>query len=397
MAGLAPVFDNVRAFKQALRVATFDTREEYLKIIKFGTIKETKPYPESPTTAVIIFAQHFGLVETKHYCAYCGAEFDMKTKKGGDREIRWSWRGPRYGWGCSECDESEVSMVKGTILEKVKTSSWIDFFDVLVMWLQGETPLTMKREVRKPNCVVDPWVKIVQKAAIDWINSNMTLPGFHESYKKAMLKKKENPDKKGAFIVQADEAYLNKGKLSKLAPGVRPKKNKVWLWGLVVQGHPEQFFFRLLEFPEDAYDGRPRGKKEMILNFDTVGLRKGMTVVSDSWRATIAALKHIKQREGWTNRTLPTELVVHSKGQVKNRRGYNTNAIENRWSVLKRWIKKTKGGKLPPSSNRRLWNNVVTEFQYRKVASKNYSTDGGHTFTVATKTFFKHITEVYSS
>ena len=133
---------------------------------------------------------------------------------------------------------------------------------------------------------------------------------------------------------------------------------------------------------------------EMVLKWDTVGLRKGMTVVTDKWLGSVAAIKRIKRREGWTDRDLPHEVVVHSQGEIKNERGFHTNSIENRWSVLKRWTKKRTGGKLPSCNNRVMWNRLVTEFQYRKVVPKGYSVDGGH-ICVATKSFLRHPGDVW--
>lgn len=42
------------------------------------------------------------------------------------------------------------------------------------------------------------------------------------------------------------------------------------LWGLVVVGHSELFFFRVLEKPADDLDGRPRGAAE--IRFTSVSL-----------------------------------------------------------------------------------------------------------------------------
>ena len=61
-----------------------------------------------------------------------------------------------------------------------------------------------------------------------------------------------------------------------------------------------------------------------------------------------------------------------------NMHGFSTNQIESRWSVLKRWIRKRSGGKLP-GKDRQGWKRVLAEFQWRKyiqynhnIASNNY-------------------------
>ena len=80
-------------------------------------------------------------------------------------------------------------------------------------------------------------------------------------------------------------------------------------------------------------------------------------------------------------------MVNHEKKELVNKNGYSSNAIEAKWSVLKRWIKKTRGGKLPSNTNRADWRKLVHEFHYRKIMSKGHSCDGGHTFMVPLRSF----------
>ena len=59
----------------------------------------------------------------------------------------------------------------------------------------------------------------------------------------------------------------------------------IWLWGAVLQGHVNtHVIFRILEHPEDAYDGKPRGRKEMIRNLGMLNLKKNDIFVSASGR-----------------------------------------------------------------------------------------------------------------
>ena len=58
--------------------------------------------------------------------------------------------------------------------------------------------------------------------------------------------------------------------------------------------------------------------------------------------------------------------------------------------------KKSRGGKLPSSSDRGKWTRMLSEFQYRKVVSRNRTMDDGNTHFVPTKVFLKHVVEVYS-
>ena len=112
-------------------------------------------------------------------------------------------------------------------------------------------------------------------------------------------------------------------------------------------------------------------------------------MVSDCWKGTIAAVKALRKENGWGTRTLRHELVNHSAGEIVNPRGFTTNAIEGRWSVLKRWLKKRNGGRMPTGLSRKQWEILLGEFQYRKFASQGNTMDSGHTFLVSPLHFFK--------
>ena len=156
------------------------------------------------------------------------------------------------------------------------------------------------------------------------------------------------------------------------------------------------FFTTVLNHPDDAHDGRPRGRDELIQCFDQVPLKKGIIVVSDAWRGTLAAINSIRRREGWGLRTLRHEICVHSRGEVVNARGFSSNQVENRWSVLKRWMRKRYGGRLPVQSDRQKWSKVINEFRYRKFVQRNNTLDNGHTWIVPTKVFCNHMRQLRS-
>ena len=87
---MAPAYKNDECFKAALDKATFNTRDEFLDIVKYAKIEDMSPYPDDPATPLMIFAQHFGVVPEEHYCQECGAEFTMKVKSGtSDRAALW--------------------------------------------------------------------------------------------------------------------------------------------------------------------------------------------------------------------------------------------------------------------------------------------------------------------
>ena len=92
-----------------------------------------------------------------------------------------------------------------------------------------------------------------------------------------------------------------------------------------------------MEHAEDALDGRPRGKKEMLANIHLLDIQKGDTFVSNKWGAPQLRFE-ITSLHNLTERSLPHEIVNHSAGEIMNENGFTTNAIEAKWSVVKRWV-----------------------------------------------------------
>ena len=110
-----------------------------------------------------------------------------------------------------------------------------------------------------------------------------------------------------------------------------------------------------LNHPGDASDGKPRGHKEMVHNINFTGVRKGDIFVSDKWRATVSAMKCLRKDKSFTEQQLRHEIVNNSIGEIANQNGFSTNAIEWKWSVIKRGIKQKMSGTLATHSNRPKW------------------------------------------
>ena len=184
--------------------------------------------------------------------------------------------------------------------------------------------------------------------------------------------------------------HINKKKPGILSKRGRPQRDQVWIWGAVVEGTSDQyFFFRILEHPSDAFEGKPRGKQEMLQNLHMLGIPKGSVIVSDCWKGTKAAVKQFRLDKGWSDNDLKHESVNHSAGEIVNVNGKSSNAIEARWSVLKRWIREQHGGRMPTRSNRQQWKTLISEFSFRKLMSRNTSLDFGNTHILALKDFVK--------
>ena len=159
--------------------------------------------------------------------------------------------------------------------------------------------------------------------------------------------------KNKVLIIQMDESYLNKKKPGKLSKVERPTRDQIWVWGAVVQGRPDLFFFRVLDHPLDSFNGRPRGKEEMAYSLNLIQPLKNSILVSDCWRGTITGVQEHRRQRAFTERDLPHELVNHEQHEIINENGFTTNMIESRWSVLKRWVRKRTGGRMPTHSNRK--------------------------------------------
>ncbi|CAK0841877.1 unnamed protein product, partial [Prorocentrum cordatum] len=242
-------------------------------------------------------------------CTDCSDEYTLSVKHRRGNAVRFNWRGPRYDCGCDTCNGDEVSAVKGTILAGTPTSLWMNKLSAFVMWCFDYSLGTLKdeehmaRKMDSGSIFADllgggprkrpAAAKAAPKCRAK--RSAKSRPAQAGVKKRPVMKRPARSRLPVArtrkVILQVDESFLNKGKLSKLAKNARPKKDKLWLWGAVVQGSPHLFFFKVLKSVEDAYDGKPRGKQELLENFKELSPPAGVVIVSDKWRGAIAAVK----------------------------------------------------------------------------------------------------------
>ncbi|CAK0909945.1 unnamed protein product, partial [Prorocentrum cordatum] len=317
---------------------------------------------------------------------------------------RFNWRRPRYDGGCDTCNGDEVSALGGTILAGTPASLWMSKLDSSVLWCLDYNLGTLKSELSvDAHTTVERWIQTFEEgveahmatkmdassAFADLLGSGPrkrpaaakaapklrarrsagSQPARAGVKKRSVMKRPARPTPPAArtakVITQVDESFLNKGKLPKLAKNARPKKDKLWLWGAVDQGSPHRFFFKVLKSVGNAYDGKPRGKKELLDNFTELPPPAGVIIVSDKWKGTIAAAKQYRTDAGLTERTLPREVVNHSAGKITNERGFTTNYIELQLSLIKRWIRKRHGGMLPKKANKQKWSRPLAEHRFR--------------------------------
>ena len=382
-----------------------DNREEFLKVVKHAVIQDASPYAAVPSTRALVFGQEFGLIPKKHLCSDCDAAYVLSYRStlGG----YWFWRGPRYNLSCSTCCGTEIRVGQHSLLRGTKTKNWLTKLDSLVMFCKEYGRLTMLRELKGQDFkTVQSWCHDFQvalqsyvatrcktlsqqrphlrKRAIEPASVMKTSARFSRQVRKNHLKK--------TMVIMGDESYLNHGKRSKLTRNSRPKRDQIWLWGATVQGGGRRsFVFRVLKHPSDCLDGRPRGAKEMLENLRSLNMSRNDVYVSDKWGCTVAAVRQLMKENGW--RRFNHQIVNHSAGEITNTAGYSTNAIEAKWSILKRWVKKLHSGKLPRDHDREKWSLLLDEFHYRQVRSEQSPNDSGNTWEVPLTTMMKDLSE----
>ncbi|OLP83431.1 hypothetical protein AK812_SmicGene21185 [Symbiodinium microadriaticum] len=310
------------------------------------------------------------------------------------------WRGPRYDDSCMQCQNAKITAGGIGFFKGTHPKLWLDKLDCFMMWTKEyqRDIIILELNIRKQH--VDEWLAQFQQTISVWTDfqlqqgfqSNMFQTLQQHSSKKAPsrmkrpasckrpasgLRKKPVSNtpvaKKSPRVFIADESYLNKRKAGSLSRTGRPQKDQVWIWGAVLEGCVStHFIFRILKHPSEAAAGKPRGHAEMLDNLGMLGLSKGDIFVSDSWPATTSAVKAFRRQHELTERTLPHEKVNHSAGEIKNSNGYSTNAIEAKWSLLKRWARRKLGGKLPSHSDRVKWHRLINEYQGRCILKRRH-------------------------
>ena len=374
-------YADVESFKQFVNSFTEMTREDFLYHIKKANFIDYRPFHDLQSAKGVSLLWAFGMAPESLTCQ-CGQQYVFGAQKvksraeDPDEEAKGStvlyyWRQQKKT-PCPICLNRKVSVVENTMFQGMATDHWMDFLDVVTMWCLEYPRAIMVDELNHLSPVtIDAWCdwcqgqvgkipedRIVLTTLKDTLQlhrtqSNQAKPrGKYckrpaASKAKAKAKAKAKTVKKPAakkkpsvailrprhlrnkLVVQWDETLaLGSRKKSRLAKQARPKRNQLWIGGSVVEDHPDMFFFRVLEYPIDAYDGKPRGKMEMKICLESIGLDKDMILVTDKWKSTVAAIKQIKAEKGWTDTDLPVEIVNHSGGEIVNAHGFSTNQIE---------------------------------------------------------------------
>lgn len=424
-------YADISAFRRACANMDFRNRESFLAGVKLAKIEKYEPFVDEPSARAIVFAQEADWVAKSYACTSCNYQFYMRSevRSSGDGGlwIKYQWRGSREDRddGCEQCCGKYVSMTSGTPLGITGHANWLHLLDAMVMWLQDYPRLTIQREIDGYHQKLDHWLEIFQKAVARDINGKVIWEelasdmdndsggtGIKQKRGRSQTRKKPSgrramqkrpaakavgaPRKKPAapqgkfkrrpkkIIVQMDESYLNKKKAGKLTKRGRPQHDQVWIWGAIVQGYSTKYFvYRILEHPMDSWEGKPRGKEEILQNLYLLGLpHRNVVLVSDKWLGTLSAVRQYRAENGLTERTLPHKIVNHSEGEIVNSDGYTTNGIEAKWSTIKRWVRKKVGGRMPTHADRDKWRLLIAEFQYRAYYGTPCESDCGNTNVV---------------
>ena len=340
---------------------------------------------------------------------------------------RYTWCGPQYQDACHECVHKQYNASAIGFLANVTQNMWMAKLDCFTMWFFQYPRLQLLRELHPTNHeaaharilsfqqTMSSWYEVQMRDGFDGNifqrvpkedskalrrpsssstatrkpasgTSTLKRPSSSLILKKLASTNRlhlKHAGKTRIFI--ADETHLNKRKPNVLAKHGRPQRDPVWLWGAVLHGHVRTHFtFRVLKRADEAFDGKPRGHKEMVHNINLLGLRKGDIFVSDKWKATLSALQCFRRDEGFTEQQLRDEIANNSAREITNQNGFCANAIECKWSVVKRWIRQKMSGILPTHSDRQKWTFLINEYQARSLfkAQASHSFDRGHTRAV---------------
>ncbi|CAK0843836.1 unnamed protein product [Prorocentrum cordatum] len=400
---------DIKEYREELRKADIISREDFLRLVKHARVADTGAHANVPSLLALIFAKVMGFISDKCTCPCCGGnDYEVVHRK--DKSA-WAWRCRDWSGTCDSCKpESHKSMTKGTVFEGVQCKSWMDLLDVTTTWLFDYPKRIMGRESGSHHCVIDMWGSTFQTKVASALHAAMASNGYWPKTSKKPKRKrgaqaksrarvravakaaaprrnagvglrKKSEIKNYKIVVQVDEAHLNKRKPGRLARAARPQKDQVRVWGATVQGRPDVWLFRVPDHPLDAFKCKPRGHDEMLTSMHLLGLKKGTALVSDSWGATISAVKEFKKLKRWTVKGLRRELVAHSAGEIVNPNGFATNGIEAVWSVVKRWVRRRCGGRMPSHSGREQRRALLAELQWRKM-NAHKTLDWGNAYFV---------------
>ena len=290
------------AFREAVLSANLMNRTEFFAVVRHSQVRDVEGLPDTAATRALLACQALRLVLPQRVCGHCDTPHKLYFKSG-----RYKWTGPRYeSTGCHMCLGQEYSATSIGFLSQVQQHMWMSKLDCFAMWIFEYSRQQLLRELHPTaHDRVDSWTRSFQQTLSGWYQVQIQ-SGFEGAIFKKMVTGKPNPTRRPACATKkpsssastlkrpssssirkkpsgvkklhlkssgssrifiADETHLNKRKPNVLAQNGRPQRDQVWLWGAVLQGHLKtHFIFRVLKHHEEAFDGKPRGHKEMLHN-----------------------------------------------------------------------------------------------------------------------------------
>ena len=291
------------------------------------------------------FFGYVGILPQSRVCIACGEVLQVVPTERTDSDMPLQLLGNAQCAVCGAGRHARYGLSTDSFLDGVPFRHYSSFLEFLMMWALEYPYHVMNAELPDvhPN-TISQWKTYVQELCMLDLECGDTV--------------RSGPigglDAEGNRIrVQADETLLNKRKPSRLTRVARPQRRQLWLWGAVEEGNTPNFVFEVLKLPEDAADGRPRGKKELRGVIQRC-IRPGTELVTDSWKAYMFM--------DWHSFDIAHLAVNHAREFVTEA-GDHTNNIEAHWSVLKRWLRKRYNGRLPQGEDFYLY---LWEFAWRK-------------------------------
>lgn len=132
------VYCDVRAFQTPLDVSSVTSRADFLYMVKWAKVEDTKPYPNTDSLKAMVFAMRIGPLPESHQCRRA---FRLSYRQ--DRAV-WEWS--QQSEQCAVCRRARRSLTAGTILEKIRSKNWLRFFDAACMWTLDYPTKIIERE-----------------------------------------------------------------------------------------------------------------------------------------------------------------------------------------------------------------------------------------------------------
>ena len=348
------VYQSLEAFREAMRAdVAMRSRLFVHNAIACASVANGGDDRDDCLSRCVVAMQEWGFLRRTCKCESCGRGFALKRKVGASGKEYYVWRGPRPNVSrdnpelrCACYDSTRPLAHDSDLVFGVSQSHYLPFLDTLAMHLNSHPKKVIYGELEYAgvaHSTVDEWVGRLQLEMTKWVQWE---------------RKKEFPLGGWGKVVQIDETNINRKKRSALNRAGRRRKQR-WVWGAVEQGRFDKCHLRILPDPGNAIGGKSRGLGEIELCIREAGIRPGTLCVTDGWKASGAV--------DWDEFCCAHDFVIHSRGEIVNRRGAHTNLIEAKWSSLKRWMRSMCGGVAP--HGRRL-EPYVFEYQWRQMGGE---------------------------